>query len=124
MPSVLMIFEHRLPPAQEQPRAGSGGDLSTWKNTWEGIFLFLKCALTEVVPAPWLCSAVAVLGPLELLAGASPAAPLQKNPEQRALLRRAAPSPCPKSSQVSTAKEIDTKPPCRWPEKAPQEVKW
>lgn len=109
-----MVFKHHLPPAQEQPREGLGHNLATSKNTWEGIFVFPKRALTEVVPAPWLGSVLAVLGALELLTGASPAAPCLGHPVQRALLGRAASSPCPKEQAGVCSKGNWYKNICRW----------
>lgn len=109
-----MIFKHHLPSAQEQPRRGSGGNLSICKNTWEGIFLFFKCALTEVMPASLLGSAVAVLGRLERLTGASPAAPGQGPLCRELCWGGQHPHPALKSRQVCAAKEIHRKTPCRW----------
>lgn len=93
MPSVLMIFKHHLLPAQEQPRGGSGGNLSTWKNPWEGIFLFLKCALlnflffkcalTEVV---WTMAELGCAGSTGAADRSFPCSPLPET--QRALLGR------------------------------------
>lgn len=66
------------------------------------------------MPASWPGSAVAVLGPPELLTGASPAAPRQGHPVQRALLGWAASSPCLNEQAGVDSRGNGYKTPCGW----------